>query len=80
MWETMQNFVEKHHPNEAVSVRVMNLFDNNALSHFCKIFKRRQQQVSLDRFLVKVERKEKDSIEPIDGSDSVSDGESRSTQ
>ena len=80
MWETMQNFVEKHHPNEAVSVRVMNLFNNNALSHFCKIFKRRQQQVSLVSFLFKVARKEKDSIEPIDGSDSVNDHESRAIQ
>ena len=31
---------------------------------------------SLDRFLVKVAQKEKDSIEPIDSSDSVSDSES----
>ena len=35
---------------------------------------------SLDRFLVKVARKEKDSIEPIDSSDSVSDSESCLTQ
>ena len=32
--------------------------------------------MSLDRFLVKVARKEKDSIEPIDSSDSVSHSES----
>ena len=34
----------------------------------------------LDRFLVKVARKEKDSIEPIESSDSVGDSESRPTQ
>jgi len=53
MWETMQNFVEKHHPNKAVAVRAMNLFNDNAMSHFYKILKRRQKQVSFDRFLVK---------------------------
>ena len=58
----------------------MNLFNNNAMSHFHEILKRRQKQVSLDRFLVKVAQKEKDSIKPIDNSDSVSDGESCPTQ
>ena len=77
MWKTVQNFVEKHHPNQAV--RVMNLFNDNAMSHFREILKRRQNQVSLDRFLVKVAQKEKDSIEPTDSSDSVSDSESCST-
>ena len=35
---------------------------------------------SLDRFLVKVAQKEKDSIEPRDSRDSVSDIENRPTQ
>ena len=34
---------------------------------------------SLDRFLVKVARKEKDSIEPIDSRDAISNGESHPT-
>jgi hypothetical protein len=38
---------------------------------------RRQKQVPLDRFLVKVAQKEKEST---DSSDSVSDNESRPTQ
>lgn len=80
MWEKVQNFVEKHHPNKAVAVRAMNLFNENAMSHFCEILKRRQKQMSLDRFPVKVAQKEKDSIEPIDSSDSISDSESRPTQ
>ena len=63
MWETVQNFVEKHHPNKAIAVGVMNLFNNNAMSHFREILKRRQNQMSLDRFHVKVARKVKDSIE-----------------
>lgn len=42
MWETVQNFVEKHHPNKAVAVRAMNLFNDNAMSHFREILKRRQ--------------------------------------
>ena len=59
MWETVQNCVEKHHPNKAVAVRAMNLFNDKARSHFREIFKRRQKQVSLDSFLVKVAWKEK---------------------
>ncbi|XP_013365403.1 PREDICTED: tigger transposable element-derived protein 1-like [Chinchilla lanigera] len=59
MWETVKSFVEKHHPNKAVAVRTVNLFNNNVMSHFCEILKRKQKQVSLNRFLVKVARKEK---------------------
>ena len=80
MWETLPNSVEKHHPSKAVTVWAMNLFNNNAMSHFREILKRRPKQVSLDRLLVKVSWKEKDAIEPLDSSDSVSDSESRPTQ
>ena len=31
MWETVQKFVEKHHPNKAVAVRAMNIFNDNAM-------------------------------------------------
>ena len=80
MWETVQNIVENHHPNTAVAVRVMDLFNDDAMSHFCEILKRRQKQTSPDRLLVKAVGKEKDSVEPTDSSDSVSDSESRPTQ
>ena len=50
--ETVQNFVKRHHPNKAVAVWAMNLFNDNAMSHFHKILKRRQKQMSLDRVLV----------------------------
>ena len=63
MWERVQNFVEKPHPNKAVAVRAMNLFNDDAMSHFRQILKRRQKQRSLDSFLVKVTRKEKDPSE-----------------
>ena len=58
MWEKMQNFVEKHHPNKAVSGRCMNLFNDNAMSHF------RQKQVSLDKFLVKLSKRQSSDPEP----------------
>jgi hypothetical protein len=44
MWETVQKFVEKHHPNTAVAVQAMNIFNENAMSHFREILKRRQKQ------------------------------------
>ncbi|XP_044906046.1 uncharacterized protein LRATD2 isoform X1 [Felis catus] len=60
----LQNFVEKHHLNKVVAGQAMNLFNDNVMSLFHKVLKRRQKQVSLDSFLVKVERREKESIEP----------------
>ena len=63
MWETVQDFVEKHHPNKAVAVRARNLLNDNAMPHLGEILRRRQKQVSLDKFLVKVAQ-EKDSMEP----------------
>ena len=53
MWETVQNFIEKHHQNKAVAVKAMNLFKVNAMSHFYEILKRKQKYVSLGRFHVK---------------------------
>jgi hypothetical protein len=69
MWETVQNFVEKRHTNKAVALRVMNIFNDNAMSHFREILKRWKKQQSWDRFLVKVARK--DSSEPTGDSDSI---------
>jgi hypothetical protein len=77
IWETVQKFVEKHHSSKAAAVRAMNLFNDNALSYFREILKRRHEQASLDRFLVKVAQREKEST---DSSDSVNDNESRPTQ
>jgi hypothetical protein len=47
----------------------MNIFNDNAMSHFREILKRRQKQQSLERFLVIVARK--DSSEPTGDSDSI---------
>jgi hypothetical protein len=63
MWEIVQTFVEKHHPSKDVAVRALNLFNDNAMSYFHEILKRKQKQgqkqVSLDRFFVKVTQKER---------------------
>jgi hypothetical protein len=67
--ETVKNFVEKRHPNKAVAVRATNILNDNAMSHFREILKRRQKQQSLDGFLVKVARK--DSSEPTGDSGSL---------
>jgi hypothetical protein len=52
----------------------MNLFNDNAMSYFREILKRRRKQVPLERFLVNVAQKEKEST---DSSDSVSDSGSQ---
>jgi hypothetical protein len=71
-----KKFIEKRHPSKAVAVPAINLFNDNAI-YFHEILKKSQKQVPLDRFLVKVAQKEKEST---DSSDSVSDNESRPTQ
>jgi hypothetical protein len=45
--------VERYHPDNAVTNRIINLFNDNAMSHFRNILKCRQKQISLGRFLVK---------------------------
>jgi hypothetical protein len=67
MCETVQNFVEKHHPNKAVAARAMNIFNDNAMSHFREILKWRQKQQLFGSFFVKVAGK--DSSEPTGDSD-----------
>ena len=52
MWEPVQNFVEKHHPNKAVAAQVINVFNANAMSRCRKISKGGKSVI--DRFLVKV--------------------------
>ncbi|XP_051785430.1 tigger transposable element-derived protein 1-like [Erpetoichthys calabaricus] len=63
-WEEVKTFFEENHPNKAVCGRTMNLCNDNVVSHFRGILKRRQKQVSLDKFLVKqpaTKRKSSDS-------------------
>ncbi|KAM9457775.1 tigger transposable element-derived protein 1-like isoform 1-T1 [Clarias gariepinus] len=81
-WERLQDFVEKHHPNKAVAVRAMNLFNDNAMSHFNEILKRRQNKQSSDLCSVEMEAKSitQDSVKPTCSSDSNSVDESQPTQ
>ncbi|UYV70867.1 hypothetical protein LAZ67_8000916 [Cordylochernes scorpioides] len=48
MWETVQLFVAKHHPNKPAALRATDQFNDNAMSHFRGILKKRQKQQSLD--------------------------------
>ncbi|UYV84264.1 hypothetical protein LAZ67_X001696 [Cordylochernes scorpioides] len=57
MWETVQLFVAKHHPNKPAALRATDQFNDNAMSHFREILKKRQKQQSLDQFFDKIEIK-----------------------
>ncbi|UYV63939.1 hypothetical protein LAZ67_2006082 [Cordylochernes scorpioides] len=48
IWETVQLFVAKHHPNKPAALRATDQFNDNAMSHFHEILKKRQKQQSLD--------------------------------
>ena len=45
--------MERYYPDKAVASRSINIFNENAMSHFRSILKRRQKQISLDKFLVR---------------------------
>lgn len=40
MWETLQSFVERHHPSRTAAVQAMKLFNSNAMSYFREILKK----------------------------------------
>lgn len=52
-WESVASYIKKHHPNQTVAIRATELFNDNAVSHFQQILKRRQKQTTLDSFLLK---------------------------
>ena len=52
-WNDIQNFVELYHPDKATSSRAVYMFNDIVISHFRKVLKRRQKQVTLDRFFTK---------------------------
>ncbi|XP_068250614.1 tigger transposable element-derived protein 1-like [Palaemon carinicauda] len=84
LWETLQNFVVKHHQDEALAGQAVNLFTDNAMSHFHTILKKKENQPSLDGFLIKDKCKSVNEYDKLSKkhklSDSVNDGECRSRE
>ncbi|KAF7248158.1 Ubiquitin-conjugating enzyme E2 K [Varanus komodoensis] len=54
-WNECQGFFEKHHPNTTVMNRVLNLKNDNMVSHFWRVMQRRKKQVTIDRFFTKID-------------------------
>ena len=52
-WCEVQSFVERYHPNKAVASRTINIFNDNAMSHFRNILKRNQKHISSNKNLVR---------------------------
>ena len=52
-WNELYGFVELYHPDKAVTSRAVNAFNDEVMSHFRKVLKRRQKQVTLDMFFKK---------------------------
>ncbi|XP_051783790.1 tigger transposable element-derived protein 1-like [Erpetoichthys calabaricus] len=52
-WNECQDFFEKNHPDKAVANRVINMMNDNVVSHFRKILMRRKRQVTLDSYFAK---------------------------
>ncbi|XP_069164988.1 uncharacterized protein [Procambarus clarkii] len=58
MWEEMQTFIEKTHPEKAVVGRYINIFNDNVMPHYRDILQRRKKQTSMDRFVVRTSSSE----------------------
>nr|XP_045587806.1 tigger transposable element-derived protein 1-like [Procambarus clarkii] len=71
MFEKVTAFAEKHHPNKAVTTRCVNLFNDNVLSRFRDILKRRQQQVTRDMISGQGGKRRASDIEPQPGPSGV---------
>ena len=56
-WENVCRVVEVHHPNKMNAGHSVNLFEENGIRHFQDVLKMRQKQVSIDRFLMQVEKR-----------------------
>lgn len=61
-WTELGNFLERCHPDIAAVHRNINQFDENLMQHFRDILKKRQRQITLDRFLLKKESSESASV------------------
>ncbi|XP_069163339.1 tigger transposable element-derived protein 1-like [Procambarus clarkii] len=71
MFEKVTAFAEKHHHDKAVTTRCVNLFNDNVLSRFRDILKRRQQQVTRDMVSGQGGKRRACDIEPQPGPSGV---------
>ena len=55
-WGELQSFVEKYHPDIAVTNRAVSIFNDNVMSHFRRIVQKRKKQLTIDRFFIKEKR------------------------
>ena len=46
-----------HHPNKVIASRSVNIIEENVIKHFRDVLKLRQKQMSMERFLVKMEKR-----------------------
>ena len=53
MWEKLSSFIEKKHPEKVSTGRASAFFSDTCLTRFRNILKSRQNQITLDRFLLK---------------------------
>ncbi|KAM6468469.1 uncharacterized protein PHA67_007400 [Liasis olivaceus] len=83
-WNEYQDFFEKHHPNITVMNRVLNLMNDNVVSHFWRVMQCRKKQVTLDRFFAKTEpaakRQRREDTPEGDLPDVLLEGDSPSKQ
>ena len=63
-WTEFGNSLERFHPDVPAVHRNINQFDENVVQHFRDVLKKRQKQITLDRFLVKKDSRIQVKSEP----------------
>ena len=53
MWQKVQHYIKKYHPQKLSACRAAALFNDNGVDYFCGVLNSRTRQNSLDRFFKK---------------------------
>ncbi|XP_060135422.1 tigger transposable element-derived protein 1-like [Zootoca vivipara] len=60
LWENVQTYARRHHPDKALARDLSNTFDTRIMSSFRGVLKRRLKQQTMERFIMKKQRVEEE--------------------
>ena len=66
-WQNVQTQAQRYHPDKALAHDLSNKYDERIMSPFRGMLKRRQKQLTMDRFLTKRPRQEEEPAASTSG-------------
>lgn len=79
MWNELQTFIQRHHPNKISSVNATDIL-NDSMCYFRNVLKTRQKQTKIDAFFSKRGRDEEQEAEPSSSIDEQKAGPSETRE